>query len=86
VPFETATETEQRIRAERLVSLGLAEAVWESELAASSLARAIDAAIRRPVTAGATLDLDAPDLNGAETTARLVMDYARRPAPSSEAA
>jgi predicted glycosyltransferase len=86
VPFETATETEQRIRAERLVSLGLAEAVWESELAASSLARAIDAAIRRPVTAGATLDLDALDLNGAETTARLVMDYARRPAPSSEAA
>jgi predicted glycosyltransferase len=86
VPFETATETEQRIRAERLVSLGLAEAVWESELAASSLARAIDAAIRRPVTAGPTLDLDALDLNGAATTARLVMDYAGRPAPSSAAA
>jgi predicted glycosyltransferase len=68
------------------VSLGLAEAVWESELAASSLARAIDAAIRRPVTAGPTLDLDALDLNGAATTARLVMDYAGRPAPSSAAA
>ena len=86
VPFETATETEQRIRAERLVSLGLAEAVWESELAASSLARAIDAAIRRPVTARPMLDLDALDLNGAATTARLVMDYAGRPAPSSAAA
>jgi predicted glycosyltransferase len=86
VPFETATETEQRIRAERLASLGLAEAVWESELAASSLARAIDAAIRRPVTAGPMLDLDALDLNGAANTARLVMDYAGRPAPSSAAA
>ncbi|MGH6921080.1 MAG: glycosyltransferase family protein, partial [Geminicoccaceae bacterium] len=30
VPFETASETEQRIRAERLANLGLAEAVWES--------------------------------------------------------
>ena len=48
VPFETATETEQRIRAERLASLGLAEAVWESELAASSLAGAIDRAWRSP--------------------------------------
>jgi predicted glycosyltransferase len=75
VPFETASETEQRIRAERLAGLGLAEAVWESELAASSLARAIDAACRRPVSAGPVLDLD-----GAATTARLVMELARQPA------
>jgi predicted glycosyltransferase len=74
VPFETATETEQRIRAERLAELGLAEAVWESELAASSLARAIDAAYRRPVSASPALDL-----NGAATTARLVMEFACQP-------
>ena len=53
VPFETASETEQRIRAERLASLGLAEVVLEKGLTASSLARAIDAAIRRPKTADA---------------------------------
>jgi predicted glycosyltransferase len=86
VPFETATETEQRIRAERLASLGLVQAVWESELAATSLARAIDAAIRRPATAAPGLDLGALNLDGATTTARLVMDYAGRAAPASGAA
>jgi len=79
VPFETASETEQRIRAERLASLGLAEAVWESALAASSLARAIDAAYRRPVTAGPGPGR-ALNLDGAATTARLVAALARRPA------
>jgi predicted glycosyltransferase len=79
VPFETASETEQRIRAERLASLGLAEAVWESALTASSLARAIDAAYRRPVSAGPGPDL-ALNLDGAATTARLVTALARRPA------
>jgi predicted glycosyltransferase len=80
VPFETPSETEQRIRAERLASLGLAEAVWESALAASSLARAIDAAYRRPVSAGPSLGL-ALNLDGAATTARLVTALARSPAP-----
>jgi predicted glycosyltransferase len=79
VPFETASETEQRIRAERLASLGLAETVWESALAASSLARAIDAAWRRPTTAGPALPLN---LDGAATTARIVMELAGRPAGS----
>jgi predicted glycosyltransferase len=79
VPFETASETEQRIRAERLVSLGLAEAVWESELAATSLARAIDAAYRRPRDAGPGLDRATLNLDGAVTTARLVAALARRP-------
>ena len=32
VPFETATETEQRIRAQRLTGLGLAETVWGTEV------------------------------------------------------
>ncbi len=84
VPFETASETEQRIRAERLVSLGLAEAVWESELAASSLARAIDAAYRRPADAGSGLDRATLNLDGAAATARLVVALARRPADSEE--
>jgi predicted glycosyltransferase len=80
VPFETASETEQRIRVERLASLGLAEAVWESALTASSLARAIDAACRRPVSAGRASGL-ALNLDGAATTARLVTALARGPAP-----
>jgi predicted glycosyltransferase len=79
VPFETASETEQRIRAERLASLGLAEAVWESALTASSLARAIDAAYRRPVSAGPGPGLGL-NLDGAATTARLVAALARRAA------
>ncbi len=66
--------------AERLASLGLAEAVWESELTASSLARAIDAAYRRPVAAGPGLERAALNLDGAAATARLVMALARRPA------
>ena len=82
VPFETASETEQRIRAERLASLGLAEVVWERELAASSLARAIDAAYRRPASAGPGLDRAALNLDGAVTTARLVAALARQPAGS----
>jgi predicted glycosyltransferase len=83
VPFETASETEQRIRAERLASLGLAEAVWERELAASSLARAIDAAYRRPVGAGPGLNRAALNLDGAATTARLVVALARQRAGSA---
>jgi predicted glycosyltransferase len=78
VPFETASETEQRIRAERLASLGLAKAVWESELTASRLARAIDAAYRRPASAGAGLSGASLDLDGAATTARLVAALVRR--------
>ena len=73
VPFETATETEQTIRARRLRDRGLAEVVWESELTPSSLARAIDATVsRRPPAADAR-----PRRRGA--SARLV-GGARRPA------
>ena len=76
VPFETASETEQRIRAERLASLGLAEAVRESALSASSLARAIDAADRRRREAepadGSTPGVPGLNLDGASNTADLV--------------
>jgi len=79
VPFETASETEQRIRAERLASLGLAEALRENVLAASSLARAIDAANRRRTTADAVPGMSGLNLDGAATTARLVAELAARP-------
>ena len=78
VPFETASETEQRIRAERLASLGLVEAVWERELTASSLARAIDSAYRRPANVGPAPRVATWNLDGAATTARLVAALARR--------
>ena len=58
VPFETATETEQTIRARRLRDRGLAEVVWESELTPIGLARAIDAMIGRPAAQRPALDLD----------------------------
>ena len=77
VPFETATETEQTIRARRLRDRGLAEVVWESELTPSSLARAIDQAGGRPAARELALDLD-----GAATSARLVAELADRAAPA----
>jgi predicted glycosyltransferase len=81
VPFETATETEQRTRAERLVDLGLAEAVWESELTPRTLAGSIDRVwragpARRPAFA----------LDGATRSADLVAALAATPAPDLTAA
>jgi predicted glycosyltransferase len=58
VPFETATETEQRVRAERLGSLGLAQTVREATLTPSGLAKAIDAALELPEPKPAAFDLD----------------------------
>jgi predicted glycosyltransferase len=76
VPFETATETEQAIRARRLRDRGLAEVVWESELTPSTLARAIDQAADRPAAALRPLDLD-----GAAASARLIAALAAQAAP-----
>lgn len=76
VPFETASETEQRVRAERLASTGLAETVWESELTPSNLARAIDRALARRSEPWPPLALD-----GAARTARLVTELAAAPHP-----
>jgi predicted glycosyltransferase len=76
VPFETATETEQTIRAGRLRDCGLAEVLGESELTPQALARAIDATISRPAAHRLGLDLD-----GAAASARLVAELAGRAAP-----
>ena len=81
VPFETATETEQRTRAERLVKLGLAEVVRESELTPRTLAGAIDRALRdRPVGRLAFA------LDGAARTADLLAALAATPALDRTAA
>jgi predicted glycosyltransferase len=81
VPFETATETEQRTRAERLVQLGFAEVVWESELTPQALAGAIDRAWRtQPVR------LPGLRLDGAARSADLVAALAAMPAPDLTAA
>jgi predicted glycosyltransferase len=76
VPFETATETEQRTRAERLVDLGLAEVVRESELTPRTLAGAIDRAWWARHGEAPALALD-----GAARTADLVTVLAATPAP-----
>ncbi len=80
VPFETATETEQRTRAERLVELGFAEVVWESELTPQALAGAIDRAWRTPPVRMPRLRLD-----GAARSADLVAALAAMPAPDQRA-
>jgi predicted glycosyltransferase len=76
VPFETATETEQRTRAERMLELGLAEAVWESGLTPRRLASAIDRAARPRSSEWPALALD-----GGARTARLVAACAATSAP-----
>jgi predicted glycosyltransferase len=76
VPFETATETEQRTRAERMLELGLAEVVWESGLTPRRLASAIDRASRPRSSEWPALALD-----GGARAARLVASYAARSAP-----
>jgi predicted glycosyltransferase len=48
VPFEGGSETEQRLRAERLARRGFATLVPEAELSASSLAEAVETALRQP--------------------------------------
>ena len=77
VPFETATETEQTIRARQLRDRGLAEVVWESELTPSGLARAIDQAASRPAAARPMVDL-----GGALRSAGLLAALAGRAPPA----
>ena len=69
VPFETATETEQSIRAERLASLGFAETIREVELTPESLARSVDTVLDRPPPQVIDIDLD-----GMANTVRFVRD------------
>jgi predicted glycosyltransferase len=83
VPFETATETEQRTRAERLVNLGLAEVVWESELTPERLAGAIDRAWGARSAARPVVALDGA-VRTADLVAALAMTMAPEPGPDPE--
>jgi predicted glycosyltransferase len=71
VPFETASETEQRRRAEILAARGMLTVVPEAGLTPQSLADGIAAALARPPPPCAGIDL-----SGAATTARLVAELA----------
>jgi len=70
-PFETGTETEQRVRAERLAEARLAVLVTASELNPQCLAHAVDSALNDPPTSPQAVDLD-----GAARTADLIANLA----------
>jgi predicted glycosyltransferase len=84
VPFEAGRETEQRLRAERLASRGLASIVPQARLSGETLAEAIRANLAGPPPRAPTIDLD-----GAETSVaiieRIVAARPPRPAVSSPA-
>jgi len=71
VPFETASETEQRVRAERLAARGLAHVVRGSELSPKRLAATIDAALACAPARRPRVRLEGAAL-GARLVARLV--------------
>lgn len=58
VPFEAGHETEQRLRAERLKSIGLAEIVSEDDLSGMRLAEAIRQGLSQPVSSAPTVAIE----------------------------
>jgi predicted glycosyltransferase len=58
VPFEAGHETEQRLRAERLKALGLAEIVPEADLSPRRLAEAVRQALTHPPSPPPLIELD----------------------------
>jgi len=79
VPFETASETEQSLRAERLSAVGLAQTISEADLTPESLAKAVDAALDRPPPQVVDINLD-----GMAHTVKFVQDLLMAPpAPPS---
>lgn len=73
VPFEGQGETEQITRATKLERAGRTVLLTERTLAADTLAKALDRCLALDAPGPATLDLD-----GANTTAQLVVDEWRR--------
>ena len=67
VPFTSGGETEQDVRADRLVKRGLARSIDERELTADKLADEIGAALAMPKPTGHGIDLD-----GASRTAAIL--------------
>ena len=74
VPSAYQGETEQTRRAHLLEGLGLAQVVEENALSAERLARAIDRAWNR----SPDRDRRVPDLDGADATARLLLEAEKR--------
>lgn len=67
VPFTSGGETEQQVRADRLVLRGLAQSIHEADLNANKLADEITRALALPKPAGHGIDLD-----GASRTAAIL--------------
>lgn len=76
VPFEDGRETEQRLRAERLAALGLAQILPEAALSPQALAQALRKTASRPAR-----PLPAIRLDGAERTVAVVEGLRARRAP-----
>ena len=79
VPFETESETEQGLRAERLSEMGFAQTISEPDLTPESLAKAVDAVLDRPPPQVADINLD-----GMANTVKFVQDLLA-PMPAARA-
>lgn len=77
VPFEGGRETEQRLRAERLAALGLAQVLPEAALSPETLAQALRKTASHPAR-----PLSAIRLDGAERTVAIVEALAPPRAPA----
>lgn len=71
VPFEARSETEQRMRTERLAAHGALELVSEETLSPPTLAAAVDRAARRGTAAAPPFDMD-----GAQRSASRILEHA----------
>ncbi len=76
-PYAGIRQNEQLLRAEILAAHGLAVLLREDHLTPDTLVEAIEGAMNLPPRAVSF------DLDGAANTARLIKDFARRPAPPS---
>jgi len=76
VPFAGASETEQTLRARILAERGWIDMVQEDGLTARALAQVVDRAAARPARAQHALRLD-----GADTSARLMLQWLQQSAP-----
>ena len=71
VPFEAGNETEQRLRAERLVARGHAQLLLETNLSPAAVAEAVRRALQRPRADPAAIRFD-----GAERSAAIAEELA----------
>ena len=72
VPFEGRSETEQRMRTERLAARGALELVDEGDLSARTLAAAVDRAAMRTARPAPPFDM-----RGAQRSAERILELAQ---------